>query len=155
MRQRLMAADAAEATGVDPCDKQWAHKLKRDWAAGKISAKQVQEYAAASTASGAHGVGGLAATGAHGRHPSSIHRALMRIFGHPAGAPEIDWVEIPTKKGRVAHPFLFPHKFFSALHQHRRDLFVRAIRGPEGAARQYWETLGNMGNPFAWQIIRC
>ena len=148
MRQRLMAADAAEAAGVDPCDKQWAQKLKRDWAAGKISAKQVQEYAAASTASGAHGVGDLAATGAHGRHPSSIHRALMRIFGHPAGAPEIDWVEIPTKKGRVAHPFLFPHKFFSALHQHRRDLFVRAIRGPEGAARQYWETLGNLGNPF-------
>ena len=147
LRARLGNAEsqaAAEASEPKP----WTQTLKRDWAAGKISAAKVQEYAEKSAAQGAQGLDAVAAAGTHGKHPSSVHRKLMSIFGNPKGAPEIDWVEIPTKNGRVAHPFLFPHKFLKAMYEERFPMFVQAFRGPEGAARQFWEALLERDNPF-------
>ena len=57
---------------------------------------QVQDYAAASVGQGAEGglVDKLAAAGAHGKHASSIHRALVHCFGTPLGAPEFMYFRI-------------------------------------------------------------
>ena len=84
LRARLGNAEsqaAAEASEPKP----WTQTLKRDWAAGKISAAKVQEYAEKSAAQGAQGLDAVAAAGTHGKHPSSVHRKLMSIFGNPKG----------------------------------------------------------------------
>ena len=81
--------------------------LKRDWAKGVINAVQVQDYAAGAEAQGAIGVDPLSSAGAYGVHKSSIHRALINLFGRPRGAPAITYIEIPTKRGRkTPHPFI-------------------------------------------------
>ena len=109
---------------------------------GKLSAHQVQEYAERSSAQGATGVDSIASAGTNGQYGSSIHRKLMKLFGRPRGAPEIDWIEIPVKGGRrIAHPFIFPHNFFEAIFKERYDVFCRAIRGTEGAIAEYWHEL--------------
>ena len=59
----------------------------------------------------------------------------------PDGAPEIDWFNIPLKGGDKPVPFLLQHKFFKALYNHNRKHFVQAIRGPRGAAKQFWESM--------------
>ena len=84
----------------------------------------------------------ISAAGTHGRHAGSVHASLMRLFGRPKGAPEFDWVELPLKDGRrEPHPFIMPHKFFSTLYKEKFSNFVRALRGPEGAAEEYWSNV--------------
>ena len=122
----------------------WTDTLKRDWAHGKLSAVKVQEYATQSAAQGARNLERLTAAGTSGANPNHMHRDILALFGKPRGAPDIDWVDIPTKNGREAHPFLFPHKFFASLYKHRRQMFDRTVRGSEGAAREYWEALGGI-----------
>ena len=117
--------------------------LKRDWAAGHLTAKKVQEYALNALRQGAHSLDDIAATGAHGKAPQHIHRSLLKIFGTPKGAPEFDWVNIPGKNGFICQPFLMPHKFFSSLYHHNRDVFYRHLRGPVGSAREYWDQLAS------------
>lgn len=63
----------------------------------------------------------------------------MNLFGTPQGAPDIDWVELPTSTGQMTpHPVIWPHKFFRALFNDRREWWHRYVQGPEGAAVQYW-----------------
>ena len=144
LRQRMEDREAQQEQqqGVRNTEGPWTQTLKRDWASGQISAIKVQEYAENSAAQGATGMERISAAGAHGKHQSSVHKSLMRLFGRPKGAPEIEWIEIPLKGGRrVPHPFILPHKFFRALHKERYANFVRALRGPEGAAEEYWSNL--------------
>ena len=63
------------------------NSLKRDWAKGDLTARQVQEYAAGAEAQGAVGVGNVAAAGARGQHPQNIQRTLIKLFGQPRGRP--------------------------------------------------------------------
>ncbi len=61
-------------------------------------------------------------------------------MGNPAGAPEMDWFEVPTTAGpRTPHPSLLPHKFFSSYYAARTTTKCRrAIACPVGAARPFW-----------------
>jgi hypothetical protein len=143
-RQRLELLEAAAAAVDDPALKHTplTASLKRDWAAGGISAKRVQQYAMDAAEQGAHSLDGLAAAGSHGRAPQHIHKALLRIFGTPKGAPPIDWINLPGKDGNlICQPFLMPHKFFSCLYEHRQRMFLRHLRGPEGSVREYWDNI--------------
>ena len=107
-----------------------------------MSAKKVQELALGAAQQGAHSLETLAATGSQGKWSSNIHRDLLRIFGNPVGAPELDFINIPGKDGSIiTQPFLMPHKFFASLYARRPDFFYRHLRGPEGAPREYWEQL--------------
>jgi hypothetical protein len=93
-------------------------------------------------AQGAHGLDDLSSAGAHGKNPSGIHRALLKIFGTPKGAPAFDWINLPGKDGSlICQPFLMPHKFFSCMYEHRREMFFRHLRGPEGSAKEYWNAI--------------
>ena len=113
-------------------------ELKREWASGTLNAGQVQRLGAAAREAGAEGLDQVAATGTHGKHPQNVHRDLVKIFGNPPGAPEVDWLEVPTKLGRkTLHPVLLPHKFFQAMYASKRSAFNRNIRGPTAGALEY------------------
>ena len=84
--------------------------------------------------SGADGMERMARIGSFGEHAQNLYRGLCNLFGHPVGAPAIDWVEIPTVEGRKTPvPFIFPHKFFSKLYAERPDIwFERVVGGERG-----------------------
>ena len=119
--------------------------LREDWAKGKITSEQVQRYALGALRQGAEGLDPFARAGASGQHPQNIFRALKHVFGMPRGAPDMDWIELPMVVGdrvvQVAHPFLLPHRFFAAFHDARADAFATAISGPDGACRQFWDSI--------------
>ena len=116
-RQRQAAASCDIATSstvpraLEQAQKEWFDALKIDWAKGKLSSQQVQDYALKSTRAGAHGVEMLGQAGNYGHNPSNVFRALRHAFGIPRGAPkDFGWIELPTVKGRkTPHAVIFPH----------------------------------------------
>ena len=84
-----------------------------------------------------------------GENPKNMARAMVNALGVPAGAPSFEWFDIPFKNGIRPHPFLLPHLFFKSLHTHDKARWIRAIRGPRGAARQFWESMA--ATPFVRQ----
>ena len=108
--------------------------LKRDWGQGKVSAKQVEEYMTGAAAQGASGIPKLASA----QNPQNMQRSLLAAFGHPTGAPNFAWIEIPTKLGKVAHPFLLPHVWFMSLFMSAQCLWQSAVAGAEGAISEFW-----------------
>ena len=148
MKQRLQSAEAEQKAAEPVQPTPLTDQLKKDWAQGKIAAITVQKYAEKAAAQGAKWLSDVAAAGTHGKHASSVHRSLIRLFGYPKGAPPIDWVEIPTRNGRESHPFIFPHKLFATLYKERHNYFLNTVRGAPGAARSFWEELVARDNPF-------
>ena len=63
----------------------------------------------------------------------------MTLFGTSRGATAFTWRRIPMRNGPDFHPVLLPHVFFSELFEHRRSLWEDSIRGPPGAAREFWQ----------------
>ena len=82
-RKRSLAALGSSPS--QPEAQPFTHSLKRDWAKGLLSSRQVQEYAWTAQQQGATGVDKIAASGPPGAHPSSIHRSLRALFGNPKG----------------------------------------------------------------------
>jgi hypothetical protein len=125
-----------------PKDVPLVKSLKKAWAKGEITSRHVQEFALGAQEQGAIGMARISATGSHGVHPGNIARDLLAAFGKPAGAPEISWIEIPTKHStKTPHPFLLPHLFFASLNVAQQQLFRTTILGPPGASLQYWESM--------------
>jgi hypothetical protein len=140
-RQRLQTLETA---ATDAAATPFTDSLKRDWASGAMSAKKVQQLALDALGQGAHSLDSLAGAGTEGKYTQNVHRSLLKIFGHPVGAPDIDWINIPGKDGAIiTQPFLMPHKFFASLYNSRPNFFYKHLRGPEGAPREYWEELKN------------
>jgi hypothetical protein len=140
VRQRLAASTKVCKESV-PDHLPLTNSLRHDWAKGEISAKKVQEYAWGAEQQGAVGLKNLASAGTWGTNPQKVQRTLLRLFGQPAGAPEIDWFRIPTKTGFALHPFLLPHKFFSSMFTNRYEDWIQYLQGPPGSALQYWEKI--------------
>lgn len=118
--------------------------LKTDWGKGLISSVQVQRYAESAMRAGAEGMERMARIGSYGEHGQNLYRDLCNLFGHPVGAPPIDWVEVPTTAGRKTPvPFIFPHKFFQRLYAERGDLWIDRIIGGAGACSEFWEGMAD------------
>ena len=149
VRQRMAARETADAaassaasSGDTVGDLPLVAELKKDWAKGKATSAQVQRYALAAARQGATGIDRLGAAGTSGRNPQNLLRDLIGIFGHPVGAPPFDWVEIPTTAGpRSPHPFLLPHSFFQHFYSGARSNWVKAVRGPPSAPREFWDAM--------------
>ena len=139
VRQRLAEPPLPQGSGDAKLP--LLRSLRRDWALGKLTSKQVQEYAWGATWQGAAGVGRLSRIGNEGRNPQNMHRALLTVFGRPPGSPDFHWAEIPTKRGTVSHPFLLPHEFFSRLYAERKSTWTTAIAGAVGACREFWHEM--------------
>ena len=84
----------------------------------------------------------LSRVGKFGEIAQNLFREIKTVFGHPAGAAPIDWVDLPTVHGRKnPHPFLMPHKFVQQLFAHRRDVLRSRITGGDGALEMFWTGL--------------
>ena len=137
--RRRVLAPPEQASGHADQPNDLLDGFKRDWAKGKLSSPQVQDYAARAAAQGAAGMGRAASAGSHGRHPQNLQRSLIALFGMPPGAPAFAWFNIPTKSGDVAHPFLLPHAWLQSLYSSKPELWQSAIQGPDGAVADFWE----------------
>ena len=108
----------SEASGSDG---DLVSSLKEDWATGKLSSKKVLEYERGASSQGASGMQGMDGAGGH-----NAFRFLKNVSGIPAGAPDLTWLEIPTKaNSKTLHLFLLLHEFV-LLPQHfwgRRCMF--------------------------------
>ena len=98
--------------------------LNKDWATGKLSSKKVLECARGASSHGASGMQSF----------DSSRRAqclLTNVFGIPAGAPDLTWLEIPTRENsKPLHPFLLPHEFFSSYFHNRHNSCCPTQRSP-------------------------
>lgn len=140
VRQRLAAEQSSSTSSSDA--NPLLRSLKRDWALGKLTSNQVQEYALAASSQGAVGVEALGKAGNSGNNPQNIFRALKSILGLPKGAPSLYWAEIPTKAGpSTPHPFLLPHEFFRSFFLDCPRQWEQAVSGPAGAALEFWTSM--------------
>ena len=56
---------------------------------------------------------------------------LTNMFGIPAGAPDLTWLEIPTRtNSKPLHQFLLPHEFFSSYFHNRHNSCCPTQRSP-------------------------
>ena len=138
IRQRMAASTPDH---VDTVDRSLLYAWKKDWGAGRLSSTKVQEYAMKAIAQGTWGMEAAAAIGASGKHPQNCQRALLNLFGSPAGAPEFTWCPIRTKRGTTIHPFLLPHEWFASMHRECQEQFVSSISGPPGACAAFWKSI--------------
>ena len=151
IRQRLASAIEEEAIDIADDELPLTDELKSQWAAGHMSSKVVQKIAFAALKQGARGLGKLASLGDYGNHPQNIHRALVTSFGLPVGAPDVDWVKLPTKFGReTPHPVLMPHKFFAEYYkQFEGSKWISAVASSFGACEGFWRSIRS--TPFFMQ----
>ena len=117
-------------------------RLIKKWAAGKISAKEVQEFAFDAERQGASGLRFMSKMGNWGNNPQNCYRALKNALGQPAGSPGFTWAEIPTAAGpRTLHPFLMPHEFFGSYYRAQKHKFFDTIAGRGTAALEFWQSM--------------
>ena len=139
-RRLERASDVSVVPGIEAVP--FNRNLLKRWASGRLSAKAVQDIALDATLQGLPHADRIASAGAYGTRPSHIQNQLANMFGYPRGVPKVAWAMVPTKAGRVAHPFFFlPHEFFRSLYFEERETWIRSVRGVAGAARQYWESI--------------
>ena len=116
IRQRTAAADVSGSSSQPSStgDAPFTKKLINKWAAGKISAGEVQDLAFDAERQGAAGLSTLSKMGNFGANPQNCYRALRTALGMPPGAPGFYLAEVPTVAGeRVPHRFLLPREFFA------------------------------------------
>ena len=63
----------------------------------------------------------------------------MKLFGHPRGTPEMDFVQIPMKMGRLPILF-FPHKWVTAIYAFAAIWCASFLPGP-GACYNFWNSM--------------
>ena len=135
-----------ESLDLGTFDSSLALKLLKDWSWGRLSSKQVQEFAACSHKAeiamlnrlnlsheyASKSVGKLASLGDSGRHPGNTHRDLLAFLGEPR-APSPHCTRAPCKPGKrssltdeitsVNIPFMLPHEALAYLFQACRSRF--------------------------------
>jgi hypothetical protein len=121
--------------------------LRDQWTRGELKTRQVQEIAMKAIDQKAENMEQFASIGNWGKNPKNFFRAMKHIVGWPSGTAQLKFIEIPTVKGpNTPHPVLWPHEWFKNMYRDRRELFVKRVRGPAGATRQFWE--GMRGSAF-------
>ena len=84
----------------------------------------------------------LSRIGATGTHAQDLFRDLKALFGQPLGAAPVQWIELPTVRGRKdPHSVFMPHRFLQELYKHRPDVLRARLTGGRGATEMYWSGL--------------
>eukprot|EP00959_Pyramimonas_sp_CCMP1952_P475406 9504166-Pyramimonas_sp.AAC.1 len=136
VRKRVVDDQTAESR-PDPTP--LTDSLRRDWARGKLPANKVLEYGSGAAAQGARGLGRM---GNAPDDPKHAHRNLLRAFGWPSGAPEVQWINVavpgdPPK----AHPVVDPRCMFESIAKKGGEGFDKKIRGLPGDANEFWKEM--------------
>ncbi len=159
LRSRVGEQSTASEGGTGFQSLPFSELMKRDWADGKLSSRQVQEYCAGAAQQGSTSaeVRALAATGARGNCPQNTQRDIMRILGRPRGAPELYYAKLPLRNRNGVmeekqHPFLLPHEYFAKLYNEQRDFFGQHVLGGAGELEACWDMLAEhefvRSNPY-------
>ena len=111
--------------------------MRRSFASGELSATKIESIFRDAAAQGAQSTPKLSSPA----YPQNLQRSLMAAFGTPAGAPDIEFRMIPTTLGVIAHPFLFPHRFFASLYASQSAFWTKSVSGPIGAATRFWQRM--------------
>ena len=130
IRRRLAATTVEEEHVETPL----TDRLKKHWGKGTLSSNLVADIVDGAKTQGATNLPTLASS----NHPQNLQRSLMAHFGKAKGSPDFWWHPVPSKKGRVMHPFLLPHLWIAALFLVPL-VWNSAMVGPSGAASEYWE----------------
>ena len=141
LRTRVERAMDVGGQAASANDLPLVRSLLAKWAKGQISSALVQEFALCAAQQGACGMERLSRAGSSGSQPQNLQRAILTFVGNPLGAPDFTWVPVQTPKGTSLHPVFLPHQFFSRLYQVRRFLWEESIRGPVGAAHDFWNAI--------------
>ena len=104
------------------------------WAAGKLSASEVQAFALDAEKQGACNLDKMAKMGNYGANPQNCYRALKNALGLPPGAPGFTWATLPTVSGDTPVPFLMPHDMFASFFAGQKRKFLDAVARRENAA---------------------
>ena len=139
VRRRL--GEASSSFGLSGTSAPLLQTLRRDWGQGKLSAKQVVDYMKSAEQQGAEGLPRVSSM----NHPQNLHRSLVAAFGKPKGSPDFVWVELPTTKGVMSHPFLLPHMWFAELHSSSSQSWEDLL-GERGAIPFFWRKMAE--SPF-------
>jgi hypothetical protein len=139
MRQSQSTATVPDApTQSNP----HVRSLKKLWAKGRLTSAEVQSLAKSAQDAGAEGLERLSRIGTTGTHAQNLFRYLKALFGQPLGAAPVQWIELPTVRGRKdPHPVFMPHKFLQELYKHRPDVLRARLTGGRGATEMYWSGL--------------
>ena len=137
IRNRLARAERDKEDKATPKDLPLTKTMKQKWGKGRLSAKDVAEVFDAASKQGASDIPRLSSL----NNPQNLHRSLTAAFGHPVGAPDFFWSYIPLKGGPSLHPFLLPHMWFATLFSVMLPWWEKSVRGPVGAAAEYWEQI--------------
>ena len=133
---RRVAARMADATpDAGPSNQPFNHNLRKDWAEGRKSAKQVLQDASDAKHQKAEGLGKL---GKDRVLEQNAHRDLSRAIGWPEKAPELKWIDIGNGK---SHPVLCPISVFEKLWDSDERRFNDTIIGERNAISALWNGL--------------
>ena len=147
IKQRLQraAADPAPPPAAPPSTPDHLplrKTLLKSWSSGELSSARILEIAAGAAEQGATGMDDMRSLGAH-----NAFRSLQSVFGYPAGAPQMTWLEIPTTAGpRTPHPFLLPHEFFNSYFTHKKKDWLSTMARSSEACIEFWR--GMRGSAF-------
>ena len=118
--------------------------LRRDWATGAKSARQVLQDATDAGAQGASDLGGLQREKVSAKN---AHRDLKRVMGWPKNAPPFKWLDV-SREGEPArsHPVVCPIEHFEHLWTKDRRRFWQTLVGTVEDLEQLWH--GLKGKPM-------
>ena len=77
--------------------------LLRDWSRGKVTSKQVQDYAMGAEVQGAGGLKKFGSAGSSGKYVGNIFRDLVRVFGKAKGGARNDLL-VDSDSQQQVHP---------------------------------------------------
>ena len=141
-RARRREDDKPETTTAEKPNTPLNDNLRLKWARGKLSSLDLQSIAYDARSQCAHGLDALSGAGSSGKHAQNLFRDLVHIFGRPAGAPELDWILIPTKGNRrTPSSCVLAAPFFARLQSDRPDIWRKRIIGIDGASREFWSSI--------------
>ena len=119
--------------------------LKRDWSSGKLSSKDVQQYAASAVQERAdpHTLGVMGKIACGGKWGSNAQRDLMMALGRPQGCPDFYWAQLPVAQSSGGakwewHPFILPHELFATLLEERSQFFSKHVIGSPSVLKRCW-----------------
>lgn len=129
-----------EVAAAPECEHTPFNDLARNrWSKGKMSSREVLEWARAAQSQGMPHVGKYA-----GRtmDPKNAHREVLAALGKPPDSPDISWVEVPSRGGKSVtnHPIICPIDLIESMVRDKPK-FQTHLLNADGDQVKFWKGL--------------